>query len=221
MARERIPQDVDSVAFLPLGHPADAPYDRIIVTAEAWDIVPAWWEQLAAGGRLVVPLRLHGSGLTRAVAFDLREPDLMVSASAVVCGFVPMRGVAEHHEHHVRLADDVAIKVDAGDLPDGAALSDALSHPAQSQWTGIQVRRDEPAEHLDLWLATTAALSFGRLSVSGRADPALRWGGACLYTGDTLAYVAARELNDDVKELGVVAHGPDAAKVAGDTNEHK
>ena len=206
-----------------LGHPADAPYDRIIVTAEAWDIVPAWWEQLAAGGRLVVPLRLHGSGLTRAVAFDLREPDLMVSASAVVCGFVPMRGVAEHHEHHVRLADDVAIKVDAGDLPDGAALSDALSHPAQSQWTGIQVRRDEPAEHLDLWLATTAALSFGRLSVSaearaaGRADPALRWGGACLYTGDTLAYVAARELNDDVKELGVVAHGPDAAKVAGDT----
>jgi protein-L-isoaspartate(D-aspartate) O-methyltransferase len=206
-----------------LGHAGDAPFDRIIVTAEAWDIVPAWWEQLTAGGRLVVPLRLHGSGLTRAVAFDLREPDLMVSASAVVCGFVPMRGVAEHHEHHVRLADDVAIKVDAGDLPDDAALSVALSHPPQSQWTGIQVRRDEPAEHLDLWLATTAALSFGRLSVSaearadGRADPAMRWGGACLYTGDTLAYLAARELSDDVMELGVVAHGPDAAKVAGDT----
>lgn len=25
-----------------LGHPASAPYDRIIVTAGAWDIAPAW-----------------------------------------------------------------------------------------------------------------------------------------------------------------------------------
>ncbi|GAA4731329.1 methyltransferase, FxLD system [Phytohabitans rumicis] len=208
-----------------LGHPEGAPYDRIIVTAEAWDIVPAWWQQLTAGGRLVVPLRLHGSGLTRAIAFDLREPDLMVSASAVVCGFVPMRGTAEHHEHHVRLADDVAINVDAGDLPNDTALSDTLNHAPQSQWTGIRVRHDEPAEHLDLWLATTAPLSFGRLSVSaeartaGRANPAMRWGGACLYTCNTLAYVTAREVNDEVNELGVVAHGPDAAKVADDTIE--
>lgn len=38
----------------------DAPYDRIIVTAGAWEVMPAWREQLAPGGRLVLPLRIRG-----------------------------------------------------------------------------------------------------------------------------------------------------------------
>jgi site-specific DNA recombinase len=59
---------------------------------------PAWWDQLTVGGRLVVPLRLHGSGLTRAIAFERQQADRMVSTSAAVCGFVPMRGAAEHAE---------------------------------------------------------------------------------------------------------------------------
>jgi protein-L-isoaspartate(D-aspartate) O-methyltransferase len=44
-----------------VGYDAAAPYDRIVVTAGAWDIAVGWWDQLAVGGRLVVPLRLHGS----------------------------------------------------------------------------------------------------------------------------------------------------------------
>lgn len=164
-----------------LGHAGHAPYDRIIVTAEAWDLVPAWWDQLTVGGRLVVPLRLHASGLTRAIAFDLHQPGQMVSTSAVVCGFVPLRGAAEHAEHHIRLADDVVLTLDTADLPDPTALAHTLTHPAQQHWTGIGVRHDEPAEHLDLWIATTAR-NFGRLSVgshartSGLADPARRQG---------------------------------------------
>ncbi|MGH3710646.1 MAG: thiopeptide-type bacteriocin biosynthesis protein [Pseudonocardiaceae bacterium] len=59
------------------------------LAAGAWDIACAWWQQLALGGRLVVPLRLHGSGLTRAIAFDLHAPGRMTSTSATVCGFVP------------------------------------------------------------------------------------------------------------------------------------
>jgi protein-L-isoaspartate(D-aspartate) O-methyltransferase len=39
------------------GFAEDAPYDRIVVTVGAWDIPPAWVDQLAPGGRLVVPLR--------------------------------------------------------------------------------------------------------------------------------------------------------------------
>jgi protein-L-isoaspartate(D-aspartate) O-methyltransferase len=35
------------------GIPDHAPYDRIIVTVGAWDIPPAWVDQLAEGGRLV------------------------------------------------------------------------------------------------------------------------------------------------------------------------
>ncbi|WP_369974880.1 methyltransferase domain-containing protein [Thermobifida halotolerans] len=40
-----------------LGHPDSAPYDRIIATVGAYEVPTAWLEQLAPGGRLVVPLR--------------------------------------------------------------------------------------------------------------------------------------------------------------------
>ena len=199
-----------------LGHPDARPYDRIIVTAGAWDIVPAWWDQLAIGGRLVVPLRLHGSGLTRAIAFDLLGPGRMASASAIVCGFVPLRGAAEHGEAFARLADDVVLHLDATDLPDHKALSQALSYSADTHWTGIQIGDRQAVEHLDLWLLTTGADNFGRLSVgrvardSGLVDPTLRWAGAALYEAGTLAYLAMHALDDGMNELGVVGHGPAA-----------
>lgn len=208
-----------------LGHPASAPYERIIVTAGAWDIAPAWWQQLAGGGRLLVPLRLHGSGLTRLLPLDLQQPDSMVSTSALVCGFVPMRGAAEQAEHFVRLDDDVVLKLDATDLPDEAALANALTHPAHEHWTGVHVHDDEPAEHLDLWLTTTNTSSFGRLSVgsaaraSGLLDPALRWAGATLYDGGTIAYIAVQPHSDDANELGIVAHGPDSRELANEAND--
>ncbi|MEO7193471.1 MAG: methyltransferase, FxLD system [Pseudonocardiaceae bacterium] len=209
-----------------LGHPAGAPYDRIIVTAGAWDIVSAWWQQLAVGGRLVVPLRLHGSGLTRSIAFDLDEPGRMISTWAAVCGFVPMRGAAEIREPHVRLAADVILTFDADDVPDEAGLAQVLTHPADEHWTAVRVRHDEPAEHLDLWLATTTSgARFGRLSVApaaralGLLNPATRWTGATLYDGGSIAYLTARPASDDAIELGIIAHGPDSGKLAGRARE--
>lgn len=203
-----------------LGDPDRAPFHRIVVTAGAWDIPVAWWDQLAPGGRIVVPLRLHGSGLTRSIAFTRTEDHRMVSTNAAVCGFVPLRGAAEMGEIHVRLADDAILKVDADDAPDQAALAGVLTHPAHQEWTGIHVRHDEQAAHLDLWLATVeSGLSFGKLSVGttardlGLAAPALRWSGAALYTGGTFAYLTARPVNDDADELGITAHGPDAEKL--------
>lgn len=89
----------------------------------------------------------------------------------------------------------------------------------------MQICDDEPVAHLDLWLATTGSPNFGRLSVgaaaraSGLVDPALRWAGATLYDGATLAYLAVREHSDDVSELGVVAHGPDSAKLAAQVSD--
>jgi protein-L-isoaspartate(D-aspartate) O-methyltransferase len=72
------------------GYPAGAPYDRIILTAAARDIAPAWWEQLASGGRLVLPLALRGS--QRSVAFERAGEGVLESVSIVDCGFMPLQG---------------------------------------------------------------------------------------------------------------------------------
>ena len=44
-----------------LGYPDAAPFDRIILTVGAWDISPAWREQLRRDGRLVLPLAVAGT----------------------------------------------------------------------------------------------------------------------------------------------------------------
>ncbi|MBO0767169.1 MAG: methyltransferase domain-containing protein [Solirubrobacterales bacterium] len=57
------------------GHAANAPYQRIIVTAAAEGVTGAWTEQLAPEGRLVAPIR-RARGRTDAQlipAFELRD----------------------------------------------------------------------------------------------------------------------------------------------------
>ncbi|MEU7753671.1 methyltransferase, FxLD system [Micromonospora sp. NPDC049171] len=204
-----------------LGHPDTAPYDRIIVTAGAWDISTAWWDQLADHGRIVVPLRVHESGLTRCFAFDRTAAHQLVSTTTpLVCGFVPMRGTAEHTAHHVRLDTDVALKLDAADHPDRQALSRALSHPRHERWTGIEVADADPVGHLDLWLLVHTSAPFGRLGVgdtartSGLVTSAYRWAGAAIYHGGTIAYLAFQPTGEGHHEIGAIAHGPDADKLA-------
>jgi protein-L-isoaspartate(D-aspartate) O-methyltransferase len=205
------------------GHPDRAPYDRIIVTAGAWDIPAAWWRQLAPAGRMVVPLRLHDSGLTRSIAFDRSAPDRMVSVSATVCGFVPLRGASDSTGHSVQMADDITLALGSETTGDG--LSQALTHSPHRVWTGITIGHADPVEHLDLWLATTAdhfarLITGTRARQSGPVTPALRWAGATLHDdAGTLAYLALRPAGDQAEELGVVAHGPEAAAFTAHTVE--
>jgi protein-L-isoaspartate(D-aspartate) O-methyltransferase len=204
------------------GSPGHAPFDRIIVTAGAWDVPAAWWQQLAVGGRLVVPVRLHASGLTRSLAFEFQHTGRMVSRSAQVCGFVPMRGAASYGGRSLQLADGVTLNLDGSELDDETALSQVLAHPAREMWTGIEIRDDASVEHLDLWLVTTGH-RFARLAAgpqarqSGLVAPALRWAGAALHEGGNIAYLAFRSHGDRRNELGVIAHGPDNAKLADHT----
>ncbi|GAA1614014.1 methyltransferase, FxLD system [Catellatospora bangladeshensis] len=203
------------------GAPDHGPYDRIIVTAGAWTIADAWWQQLTPDGRIIVPLRLHESGLTRCLALDRTTADHLTSTTKpLVCGFVPMRGLDEHDDHHVVLHGDLAIRLDSADNPDRGALATAMDHPRQESWTGIQVGDHDPIGHLDLWLLTHTDKPFGRLSVGPNAKaaqlatPAYRWAGAAIYDGGTIAYIAFRNTGPDVEELGVIAHGPAAQTVA-------
>lgn len=71
------------------GHLDGAPYDRIVVTAGAAEVVDAWREQLTDHGRLVVPLT--GRDRTgRCVTYDVSGGELIERASTP-CGFVPLR----------------------------------------------------------------------------------------------------------------------------------
>ena len=72
------------------GWPSEAPFDRLIVTASASDLAPAWLDQLAKGGRLVVPLALAGpSHLCTAL---VRRGRTLESDGLSYCGFLPLRG---------------------------------------------------------------------------------------------------------------------------------
>ncbi|MFF4988531.1 methyltransferase, FxLD system [Streptosporangium saharense] len=208
------------------GSEPDAPFDRMIITAGAWDLSAALYTQLAVGGRIVIPLRLHGSGLTRSIAFDRHPSGVLTGSHTRVCGFVPMRGTSDDAQATVtvQLADDVAFNVDAHDAADGEALAQALNHPAHERWTGIYISDYDLVDHLDLWLATNTD-AFGRLAVgsaarkSGLIDPALRWAGAALYEGGTIAYLALRQHGPISEELGVTAHGPDSERLAAHLTE--
>jgi protein-L-isoaspartate(D-aspartate) O-methyltransferase len=199
-------------------------YDRIIATAGAWDLPAAWWQQLLPDGRLVVPVVLHGSGLTRSLAFDYARPGQMISSSARVCGFVPMRGTAAAQgSRTIRLAGDVTLSLDRADPADDNELAQALTFPAHRHWTGITVGDREPVAHLDLWLATNGG-RFARMSAgqhardSQLADPAPRWAGAALHDGMAIAYLTARPAAPSGQsELGIVAHGPRSTQLADDT----
>jgi protein-L-isoaspartate(D-aspartate) O-methyltransferase len=65
-------------------------FDRVIVTAECWDVSPHWVRQLRPGGMLVLPLWLR-PGLTFAVGFQKMGRHLE-SRSLAYCGFMPLQG---------------------------------------------------------------------------------------------------------------------------------
>jgi protein-L-isoaspartate(D-aspartate) O-methyltransferase len=67
----------------------DAPYDRIILAVGASDISPAWFEQLAEGGILVLPLWLRAAEAS--IAFRKRD-GMLRSESLTPCGFMRLRG---------------------------------------------------------------------------------------------------------------------------------
>jgi protein-L-isoaspartate(D-aspartate) O-methyltransferase len=71
------------------GYPDAEPYDRIILTVAAWDIAPAWEEQLKPDGRLVLPLTIRGPQLS--IAFE-PTGDHFQSISVAPCGFMGLRG---------------------------------------------------------------------------------------------------------------------------------
>ncbi|MBN2474804.1 MAG: protein-L-isoaspartate(D-aspartate) O-methyltransferase [Pirellulales bacterium] len=80
---------VPRVADGTLGHPAGAPFERIIVTAAAEECPPALFTQLAEGGLLVIPLGGRDYQTLRAIRKIAGQPQ---AASLSTCRFVPLVG---------------------------------------------------------------------------------------------------------------------------------
>ncbi|MGW0708185.1 methyltransferase, FxLD system [Streptomyces sp. NPDC002643] len=198
------------------GVPDGAPYDRIIVTASAWDIPSSWISGLSGNGRLVVPLTIHGT--TRSIAFD-RDGEGLLSHSYRLAHFVPMRGEgAATEERKVLLRDGVAVKTDEEQVrfvPE--ALNEALDTPRLTRWSGAAYDLpDELDLYLTLRLPSVARLHASKEVVeSGLLEPSARLGVAALVGKDSIAY-RTRRVNEDTDgfESGVVAHGPQAEALA-------
>ncbi|WP_434740730.1 methyltransferase, FxLD system [Micromonospora sp. SH-82] len=197
------------------GVPECAPYDRIIVTVGAWDIPPAWIDQLTGRGRIVVPLRF--AGLSRCIAFDRSGPGL-VSHSYRLGGFVPMQGAGTYSESLVPITAEATLRLDGPhpefDIP---ALREAMYSPSIERWSGAAF--DLPDE-LELFVVTSAPsvpfLHAGqRLVDQGVFTPAVTYGTAVLVEGGSFAYRTKRENEKtDGWESGVYAYGPRAEAVA-------
>ncbi|MGH3921710.1 MAG: methyltransferase, FxLD system, partial [Pseudonocardiaceae bacterium] len=195
------------------------PFDRIIVTVGARDIPPTWVEQLAEGGRLVVPLRTKGLGRSWALE---RSGGHLVSRDRMMCGFVPMQGIGEYRGRSISLhGKEVGLWLDEGQQVDTAALDDVLSSPRAQAWSGVTVRKRDTFSDLDLWLARLpnfCLLSANQDAVDrGLVSPGWHLGTPTLVDGGSLAYRAKlRPVNaeETVSEFGAYAHGPDAVKAA-------
>ncbi|MYV98363.1 methyltransferase, FxLD system [Streptomyces sp. SID3343] len=207
-----------------LGVPEHAPYDRILVTAGAWDVPPAWFSQLVEGGVLVAPLRVRG--LTRTVSLALADGHLS-SRSTRLFGFVPMRGTGAHDGMLWELRDgEIGLRFDDVFDGDPALLKDVFDGERTDVWSGATIGRTELLATVQMWLATALpgfctvvvdkARATGVVSLPGNRTSAL---GA--VDGANLAYVTTRATDDeDLVEFGVHAYGPQALRLAEETAEH-
>jgi len=138
-------------------------FDAIVITYNCWDIAPAWKDQLAEGGRLVLPLEL--GGYTRAITFQ-RAGDVLVAEKFTHCGFVPAQGA---HARAAAVADllDGQLQLRFEDGPAGSVegLEEALRGRRYEIATGVTMGPGFYFGSLQLYAATTLP-GFCRLAVA-------------------------------------------------------
>ncbi len=154
------------------GAPDCAPYDRIELTIGSSDISPAWYEQLADDGLLVMPLWLR-VGVQVSVAFR-RDGDVLRGESVRDCGFQRLRGPHGGPEGFVPIGGGEFVVLD--DTSDAAPLCELLRRtPAEEVPPVI-----DPAVFARLALNEPRVLAISDLSGPPRPG---------LYDADSLVIV--------------------------------
>jgi protein-L-isoaspartate(D-aspartate) O-methyltransferase len=207
-----------------LGDADHAPYNKIIVTVGPWDLPLAWFDQLAPGGTLVVPL--HWRGQARSVAFVRQNDSHLRAVNSQLCGFIPMIGIVPTGEETGSLIENVALHWDNDQNIDLAALHDVFTGPETTVWSGVVVGNNEPFDHIWLWLTGTepgtCRLAAQPAAIeAGVCRPAFAHRTPAIVEGDSLAYLTKPRPADQSGpngerryELGATGHGPAAAQLA-------
>ncbi|MER6848850.1 methyltransferase, FxLD system [Streptomyces flaveolus] len=142
-------------------------FDGSVITYNCWDISPAWREQLAEGGRLVLPLEM--GGYTRAIAFE-RRSEVLHARRFTYCGFVRDQGQQARTVPVVPLLDgQLALRFDDGAAADTEGLEEALRGQRHEVATGITMGTGAYFGSLELYAATTLP-TFCRLHAHHDTD---------------------------------------------------
>ncbi|MBI4670784.1 MAG: methyltransferase domain-containing protein [Chloroflexi bacterium] len=126
------------------GYSEEAPYDGIIVTAQSDDIAPAWFEQLTADGRLILPMYLAPEFQFSTIVGFRRQGVLLKSFNLVQGRFIGLRG---YHTVHGPEISRYGILVNLGAATDG-------EHIVQIESALLpEINLARRADLLSLWLA--------------------------------------------------------------------
>jgi protein-L-isoaspartate(D-aspartate) O-methyltransferase len=192
-------------------------FDRIIVTAGAWDIPPAWFDQLTVGGRLVLPLRWRRQ--SQSVAF-VREPDRLRSDGLALAEFIPMDtpdGERRHGIGRLDTGEPVTLTWDADQSVDLVALSGILDRPGDAAWSGVTVGPVAPFHSVWLRLTTdprTCWILAARHRTTPDGGSTVPVSGPALADGSSLAFFTFRRLEGKRAELGAIGFGPAGTALA-------
>lgn len=193
----------------------DAPYAATIICAQAYDIPPAWTEQLRPGGRLIVPLYLLGQRRTLTLVAD---GDRWIATNSIYSGFVDFRGIGGRaaNSAQVRLGDTggaLTFVHGAPEQPD--ELADALGYPAAQARSGVLPGTPGYIGGLQMYLATRMpGVADCPRQLLPHPEGVRAFAPVCT-AGKNFGYLAVRGAGDQA-ELGAVAYGPQARRLAED-----
>ncbi|MFD5307926.1 methyltransferase, FxLD system [Streptomyces ardesiacus] len=201
------------------GLPEHAPYDRIIFTVGAGDVPVKILDQLAPGGRLVLPMRIRGS-ISRSFAFE-RDGDTWKTVSCEMATFIPLRkGVCDDVYTLVPMAGEGNVRLETFSEQDvdRDTLRTVLDQQQTKLYTGVKFRQGSAWEWLYLYLACVLPNGLSRLPGQRPGfTPHFGWGSMAALDGGSLAYLTIREGEDEKGrywEAGVIGHGEGGADLA-------
>ena len=203
------------------GLPEHGPYDRIQFTVGAGDVPAGVLDQVAPGGRLVIPMRIRGS-ISRSFAFERDcDCDTWTTVSCEMASFIPLRkGVCDDVYTLVPHEGEGTIRLEtfSEQEVDREAMCTILDTPSHKVYTGVKFRQGSSWQWVYLWLACVLPNGLSRMPGQRPGfTPHFGWGSMAALDADSLAYLTVREGEDNAGrfwEIGVIGHGPGAAALA-------